>query len=342
MIFENPGALWLLLTLPTFLLGFGLWGWKAKKEAAALFQIDIGRVKRKHVEKYIIAGTLVALLFVALALPRVAFSASATSEKTGEIALLVDVSRSMSAQETLYSTTRLERTKPILYEIIDGAQDLGQVKISLFGFTSVARSLVAFVGKEDYSYLKESIKKVLDINSTPLRDTSLGQAILDITDNFSGDANRKIIVLISDGEPFYWSHRGMTDNERGLIQQATLKAAEKGIKIITVGVGERDGAKFPVYDSEGKFTGKYEQLLGKDYISYLEEDVLKDIASQGRGEYFFENNRSGLVNYIEDNLGSLDAGGAAKDVKIYRPIAHWFLLAALPLWVVFARRHLIG
>lgn len=342
MIFENPSALWLLLALPPLLFGLGLWGWGAKKEAAVMFPLVLRRLRRKQVEKYIIAGVLMVLLIVALALPKVAFSASAATEKTGEIVLLVDVSRSMAAQKDLDSLSRLERVKPILYEIIDSMEELGQVRIFLCGFTDIARSHVPLVGKEDYPYLKESIKKVLDINSTPGEGTSLGQPILNVAGKFSIGDQAKLIIIFSDGEPFFWD-RGMTDRERAFIEQAVEKAVEEGIKVITVGVGEREGARIPLYDSYGEFTGDYAILLpGVDYISYFEEDGLKEIASRTGGEYFFEENLEGLTEFIKENLDSVNAKEVTKEVKVYQSIAHWFLLAALPIWVVFARRHLLG
>jgi Ca-activated chloride channel family protein len=324
------------------LFGLGLWGWRVKKEAAVLFLLNLRHLRRKQVERYIIAGVLMALLIVALALPEVAFSASAAKEKTGEIALLVDVSGSMAAQKDIDSPSRLERVKPCLYEIIDSMEDFGQVKISLSGFTNIARSLVPFVGKEDYPYLKESIKKVLNIYSTPGKGSSFGQPILDVEGKFSQDENVKIIIIFSDGEPFVGKARKMLEPERRAIEQAIRKAAEKGIRVITVGIGEREGAIIPLYDSYGEFTGEYSQLLGVDYISYLEEDALKEIASRTGGEYFFENNRAGLIEFIKENLGSINAEQVDKEVKVYQSIAHWFLLASLPIWVVFARRHLLG
>jgi hypothetical protein len=355
MIFENPGALWLLLALPPLLFGLGLWGWRAKKEAASLFPSVLRRLTRKQVEKYIIAGVLMVLLIVVLALPKVAFSAPAATEKTGEIILLVDVSGSMAAQKDLDSHSRLERVKLILYDIIDSMEELGQVKISLCGFTEIARSLVPFVGKEDYSYLKESIEKVLDIYSTPGENTELAVPIINIAGKFSESEQAKLIVIFSDGEPFSWETvtidnqpvdilmSGMTDLERYYIEVATAIAVEEEIKVITVGVGEQEGAKIPRYDSEGNFTGNYALLVrGVDYISYLEEEGLKEIASQTEGEYFFEDNLEGLIEFIKENLNSVNAEEVTKEVKSYRSIAHWFLLAALPIWVVFARRHLLG
>jgi len=341
MIFENPGALWLLLALPPLLLGLGLWGWKAKKEIAVMFSLDIRRLRRKQVEKHLIAGVLMALLILALALPKIAFTASATPQKSGEIALLVDVSASMAAQNDLDSPSRIERAKPILYDIIDSMEELGDVRISLHGFLDTARSLVPFVGEEDYPYLKGSIKKVLDIDSIPGEGTSLGQAIGNVAGKFSPDEKVKVIILLSDGEAFIGWTRGIGETERGWIEEALEKAREEGIKVITVGVGELEGAKIPLYDEYGEFTGDYAKLRGVDYISYLEEEGLKEIASRTEGDYFFEKDREGLIEFIEENLALATTEGITEEVKGYRYIAHWFVLAALPLWVVFARNYLL-
>lgn len=341
MIFENPGALLLLLALPPSLLGLGLWGWKAKKDIAVMFSLDIRRLRRKQVEEYTVAGLLMSLLIVALALPKIAFTASTTPQKTGEIALLVDVSASMAAQKDVDSPNRIQRAKPILYEIIDSMDQLGEVRISLHGFLDIARSLVPSVGKEDYPYLKGSIRKVLDINCVPGEGTSLGQAIENVAGKFSPDQEVRIVVLLSDGEAFIGWTRGIGETERGWIEEALKKATEEGVKVVTVGVGEPDGAKIPLYDEYGEFTGDYAKLRGADYISYLEEDGLKEIASRTGGRYFFEKNREGLIEFIEENLGSASTEEVTAEVKGYRYIAHWFVLAALPVWVVFARNYLL-
>lgn len=341
MIFENPGALWLLLVLPFLFLGLGLWGWRAKKEIAETFQLNLRRLKRSQVEKYITAGVLMALLVGAFALPKLPISSLRAPKRAGEIALLVDVSRSMAAQNDLDSHNRLERAKPILYEIIDRMEELGEIRISLHGFSNIARSLVPFVGKEDYPYLKESVKKVLDIYATPGQGSSLGRSILDVAEKFSPDSKVKLIILFSDGEAFLGTTRGTREAETGWVEEALKKAREVGIKVITIGIGEREGAKIPVHDIKGEFTGEYAKLQGVDYISYLEEDGLKEIASQTGGRYFFEKNREGLIEFIEENLSLATPEGVAEEVKGYRYIAHWFLLGALPIWVIFARNYLL-
>jgi len=340
MIFENLSVLWLLLALPFLLAGLGLGGWLAKREFVVTFRLNARRLQRSQVAKYGMAAILMGLLVAALALPKVAFTTIGAAKKTGEIALLVDVSASMGARQGLDSPSRLERAKPILYEIVDRMEGLGEVRISLHGSTSIARSLVPLVGVEDYPYLKESISKLLDVQSTPGTGSSLGRPILNVEAKFPEDQRVKLVVLLSDGETFLGVTRGVSDVERGWIEEAVKKAGEEGIKVITVGIGEPEGARIPLYDTEGSFSGAYQKLQGIDYVSYLEEAGLKEVAVRTRGRYFSERDREELIAYIEENL-SPEATGVPEEFLDYRYVAHWFVLGALPVWVVLARRHLL-
>lgn len=340
MIFENPGLLWWLVAIPPLLFVLGFWGWRAKSQAAALFPHVIRRLRIRHIEKYVMAAVLMALLIVVLALPKVGYYAVATTEKTGEVALLVDVTRSMSARADIYAPTILERAKPILYDVVNAMEELRQVKIALFGLTNIARSHVPFVGIEDYPYLRVSIKSVLDINSTPGGDTGFGQPILDVARKFSEGNQPKIIVLVSDGELYYWNLPRETENERKLIEQAITTCVQQGIKVVTVGVGEPNGAKIPLF-TDGEFTGYAQIDKGVDYVFHLVDDVLREIAFRTGGQYFEEDESTELAEYISENLLPVEVE-IDEDVKIYNSVAHWFILASLPLWVVFVRRHLLG
>jgi hypothetical protein len=287
------------------------------------------------------AGVLMALLIIVLASPKVGYYATAKIEKTGEVALLVDVSRSMLAQKDLDSPNMLERTKPILYDIVSSMQEWRQVKLALFGLTNIARSLVPFVGIEDYDYLKATIKNPLEINSTPGGDTGFGKPLLELAAKFSEGDQPKIIVIISDGEPFYWNLSRVTDEERELIEKGVAACVEKGIKVVTVGFGEAEGARVPLY-TDGEFTG-YAKSDGKytDYVFYLVEDVLKELSFRTGGEYFAEQDTVDLTEYIAKYLETIEVE-VDEDVKVYNSISHWFILASLPIWVVFVRRHILG
>ena len=342
MTFEDPGVFWLLMVLPFLLLGLGLWGWVAKRDIATIFCLNLRRLRQGQVVKYGLAAILMVLLVCAWALPRVAFLSAEAIKKTGEIALLVDVSASMGARADLYSLSRLERTKPILSDVVDRMEELGEVRLSLHGFTSIARSHVPLVGVEDYPYLKESMKKVLDIQSTPGTGTSLGRPILNVMDKFSDGEGAKLIVLFSDGETFLGLTPGVHEVERGWMDEAIQKAGEKGIKVITVGIGELEGARIPLYDRKGTFTGEYHKLEGIDYVTYLKEDGLQEIASRTGGRCFSEQNLQELIPFLEDNLAPGTATQAPEETLDYRYVAHWFLFAALPVWAILARRYLLN
>lgn len=341
MIFENQELLWCLLALPPILFILGLWGWKAKKEAAALFPSVLQHLNIRQIEKYIMAAVLMALLIIVLASPKVGYYATAEIEKTGEVAILVDVTRSMLAQKDLESPNMLERTKPIIYDVVNSMEKWRQVKVALFGLTNIARSHVPFVGIEDYDYLKATIKNVLDINSTPGGDTSFGKPILELAAKFSDGDHPKIIVLISDGEPFYWNLSRITDEERELIEQGVSACVKNGIKVVTVGVGEVAGARIPLYTSDGEFTG-YAKSDGKytDYVFYLVDDVLKELSFRTSGEYFAEEDTDELTEYISKYLETVEVE-VDEDVKVYNSISQWFILVSLPIWIVFIRRHIL-
>ncbi len=155
MLFDNPDALWLLPLLPVMLMGLAYWGWKRKKEIAGILALDPTPLRRKQIEKYITATLLTALLVIAMALPKVASSSFAPPERAGEIAVLVDVSGSMAARKDANSPSRLQRVKTMLHELVDHLEELGHPKVSLHGFTNIARSLVA--GPDDHASRFEAV-----------------------------------------------------------------------------------------------------------------------------------------------------------------------------------------
>ncbi len=347
MVFDNPGALWLLPLLTLGLLVLGSAGWRARREIAGALGLAPVALRRRQVEKYVLAGLALSLLTGAMALPRLVTPYLVTG-RSGQVALLVDDTASMAAQVDPASPNRLARTKAMLHDIVDQMQGLEGVQLSLFGMTEVARSLVPFVGPSDYAYLRTGIDKVLDINATPGEGTSLGQPVLDVADKFSPNAQARLIVLFSDGEVFQNDEPGLDSRETEDIQSAASAARRKGIKIITVGVGEALGARIPLRDAQGKFTGGYAQLDNTDFISYLDERGLKMLARDSGGQYYAEGDSQALINDIQANLapfaGSGFAGsafaGSGEQGRAGYPLAPWLVAAAVPFWVLLVRRHL--
>lgn len=343
MIFENPNLLWLLVVLPVFLLVLGYWGWRKKRQVVAIFPSVFNNLWKKQLEKYVLAGIVMALLIVALALPKVAYTAPPVEQKSGEIILLVDTSGSMAAQPEPYTPTRMDRAKPILLDIIEKMEEFGQVKMGLFGFTNIARSHVPIIGIEDYSYLAASVRKVLGVYSTAGGSTSLGNPILNVLPKFSEDATSKTIIVVTDGDPFFWGESRVTDDEKESIEAAVAAAIEQDVTIITIGIGEREGAKIPLYNTEGEFTGNYAQKeKGVDFIFFYHDELLRDIAARTGGKYYYEQDLTGLNDFIELQLDTVYTEEIHEEQELYRYISHYFLIAAIPFWLIFARRHLLG
>ena len=339
MIFKNPGALWLLLALLPLLTVLAVWAWRAKKESVKLFRLDMKRLRNRHIEKYLLSGLLLSTFIIAFAFPEIAVTGLAADERAGEIVLCVDVSTSMAAREDADSASRLDRVKDMLYKIVDRMEELGQVKISLCGFTNMGCSLVPLVGTEDYSYLRKSIDKVLDILSVPGDGTDIGQSVQDVLKSYSEAGEAKLMVVFSDGE-YYSTIYGSGGSEK--IRNTALaiqQALSNGIKIISVGVGETNGSKIPLYDDDGNFIGKYSQKAGSDFITYLNETALQEYSTRSEGEYFTENEIRDLINYIENNLS---VKRSEQNVKTHQPVAYLFLIASLPVWIIFVKRHILN
>lgn len=341
MVLQNPEALLVPPLAVIFILCLALWGWKVKKETLELFSLDAKRAKRSHIKKYIIEGAILILLGLFLAQPGQIIDFSAGAGKTGEIALAIDVTRSMDARQGPEKPSRLERARSLLFEMVDKFSDADSyseegLKISLFGLTGIGRSFVPFVSRKHFSYIQKSIQEVLDINSVPGQGSNLSRAILDILNKFSKEKKAKILIVFSDGE-FFNSQKGMIGQDEELLETAVRKASQENIKIVTVGVGEKEGAAIPLYNDKGEFAGEYARDGGKIYLTRLEEDVLKKIAERTGGKYFSEKEVSGLLRFLNENLFTESVSRKKtepQDINIL------FLIPISVLWIIFARYYL--
>lgn len=331
MVFENPSAFWLLLII-IFVLLLGFWGWQIKKSILLVFHLNLGQGEKSQIKKYILAAIMVSIPILMLSSPKIPLAHFSNREKQGDIALMVDVSKSLAAQNNLYSPNRLERVKPILYEIID---EFPGVRFYPFHFTNIARSLTPPLAKEDFPYLKRSINRVLNINSAPGDGSQFGGTILHVLEKLPKEKKARIIVLFSDGEIFKKKGQAI-EPEDPLLETALERAIKENVKIVTVGVGEKDGAKIPLYDQDGEFTGKFAENDDKIFITRLEEGTLRLIASKTHGKYFFEEDRKGIINFLNDNLEEV----VVSRERDYQDVNYLLLIPFAIIWAAFARFYL--
>lgn len=100
-----------------------------------------------------------------------------------------------------------------------------------------------------------------------------------------------IIILLTDGQ-----------NRNGIDpMEASKLAAERGVRVYTVGIGSRDGSIVPGGLGGGNFGGGGFGG-GGNFRAELDEEALRAIADETGGEYFYAANETELEK-IYSNLG---------------------------------------
>lgn len=276
-------------------------GYLKRKQAADAFGLAKSLIQKNQLARAL-AGILLLLVLAAYLL--IPFSQKPVKQSflTADVQFRLDLSRSMGAEEPLGSANRLERANNIILGLADGNPSH---RVSLCGFTMVLRCFLDFT--QNHDDLKGTIKEIIAIGATPREGSNLTRALGETVDNFPADSPSKIIVLLSDGE----------DRDKNFSREkldAILEKARKsGVKIITVGVGEKDGAAIPVYKN-GLIVG-VEGGKSNPVITRLREDLLIYVASSTGGIYAREQELPRLIQFIKENSVEREREITAKEKK---------------------------
>ncbi len=213
---------------------------------------------------------LLALAFIVLALARPQFGQRlAVLKREGiDVVVAIDTSASMLAEDL--KPNRLTAAKRAVMGLADRLRGdrLGIVVFSGSAFiqcpltldAAAARLLIDAVGPE----------------TVPDPGTALGAAIDRANDAFASEAKRfKALVLFTDGE-----------ETAGEPLAAARRAAEKGVRIFTVGLGAERGEPIPVRNPRGEVVGYKKDRSGEIVVSRLDEAILRRVAEIGKGRYF--------------------------------------------------------
>ncbi len=204
-------------------------------------------------------------LIVAAARPRWGVYFEQVSARGVDLFVLLDVSRSMEAQDV--TPNRLERAKS---DILDLLNRLQGDRVGLITFAGAA--VVQIPLTTDQGFFRTVLADV-DSDSAPRGGTLIGDAIRKAIESMPERLDRdQVIVLITDGE-----------DHDSYPEEAAAQAAERGIKIITVGLGDTtEGARVPLHDDGGI---RYMQHEGQEVWSVMDERLLKEIALATGGAY---------------------------------------------------------
>jgi hypothetical protein len=207
-----------------------------------------------------------ALLIAGAARPRWGMYFETVHPKGVDLFVLLDVSRSMLAEDV--SPNRLERAKS---DIRDLLTKLVGDRVGLIVFAGAPVVKVPLTN--DHSFLQSVLDEV-DPTSAPRGGSLIGDAIRKAIESMGPRGDRdQVMVLITDGE-----------DHDSYPMEAAKQAAERGIKIFTVGLGDSDeGRRVPVRDKTDNLT--YLQHDGREVWSKMDEKLLKDIAVSTSGAY---------------------------------------------------------
>lgn len=320
--FENIDYLWALTGIPVLMLLFWARNLYKRKLLKRLGTPQLrekllkDHSKGRPIWKNAFLILAMVSLIIGMANPQTDGITSKVKIKGSEIIIAVDVSNSMKAEDL--SPNRLEKAK------VDIIQLLNRVKNDRVG-------LIIFAGKAfipvplttDYAMVKMYLRGIdTDVIST--QGTDVAAAISLAQESFSEDKKRnKAIILITDGE----------DHEENAVETAR-KASEEGIVIHTIGMGNKEGVPLPARSRYGKKEFRRDKE-GNVVVSKLNEGLLNEIASIGKGSYIHASNYGLGLDRVYEQLSKMEkAEFQEKIVTDYEDNFQLYLWIALTLLLI--------
>lgn len=291
--FSNTWMFYALLAIPAWIMALILF-LKWKKNKMALLASGVLQPKMfprysrfKIVLKHILFILSYTMLVVALARPKMGMKVQDVETKGADIIIALDVSNSMLAEDL--KPNRLERAKQAISVLLDR---LRGDRIGIIVFAGSARKQVPIT--IDYATAKMTVQSITpdDVNT---QGTSLSAAINMAMESLPVDrASSGAIILITDGE----------DHEGEAVELAR-KAKKQNIFVHTIGIGTPQGVPIPIYNN-GLVSGYKTDRNGQTVITKLNEQILKEIASEGGGIYVKGNNPTLALDQIKKEIDRMD------------------------------------
>lgn len=234
--------------------------------------------------KFVIVCIALALGISAVMNPRKPGESESVTRKGIDIAIVMDVSKSMLAQDL--APNRLERAKQFVTKLMNAMPD---DRIALVLFAGKAYLQMPLTADHGAAQLFVSSATP---DAVPQQGTVISDALTMGEKAFTGiDKRFKTIILISDGE----------DHDEDALSTAK-RLSEAGIMINTVGIGSPEGSTIP--DPATGDTKK--DAAGATVISHLNEEALKEIATATNGTYIRLEGSDAAVSTLSKQLSQID------------------------------------
>jgi Ca-activated chloride channel family protein len=328
LFIDRPVLAWLALAAPALAALVFAWQHRRRVRRLAALGSDaaVGRlapagVRRPPWARGARMAAALALVTLGLAGPRWGEGTTIVRQKGLDVAIAMDASLSMLAEDERPS--RLQRMR----------QEVRRYRASSPGDRN---ALIAFAGR---SYILsplttddgaiELFLDNFDPNLVGVAGTALAPTIaqgVELLRAATGSASR-VLVVLSDGEAF---------DDRAAAIDAARAARRLGINVITVGFGSEEGTTIPVRDGAQEAAKRDQD--GQIVVTKYDPALLRAVAEAAGGEFIAagESDRGGRITQA---LARLDAEQRDIEEGLSRPLRlAWFLLPAIVLLLVDAWR----
>ncbi|MCZ6792222.1 MAG: VWA domain-containing protein [Planctomycetota bacterium] len=325
------------------------WGVARRRRVLETFGID----RRRHGEwlssctrrRWLRATVLVLsllLLTAAAVQPRCNPEKTRFKRQARDVAILLDVSRSMLADDL--KPSRLKRAQLELEKLCD---HLTGDRLALIAFAGDA--VIKCPLTSDYSYVKSTIKNISPLSASQ-GGTSIGDAVRKALKDLFGvapsvardDAVKPGETVLesearAEAEKSYASILLITDGEdhRSYPKRAAEWAAENDVTILAVGLGSEKGTPIPIQGENGLIAHlKYQ---GEVVRSKLDSKTLQEMALiTPRGAYLPAGvDNFDLVDFYDKTIGRQKRREVTEEQVSWTEIFQPFLLAGIILYFFY-------
>lgn len=320
MTWAYPNLLYFLWVVPV--CGGLLWASERGRRTAIRSFVDAPMARKlapqrtnfRVATKLLLKCAALTLVILAAARPQFGEEVQEVQVSGVDVFILLDVSRSMLAEDV--KPNRMERAKS---DILDLLRELEGDSVGLIVFAGAPVVQVPLT--TDAGFFRMVLNDV-DTNSAPRGGTQIGDAIRKALDSMEQTSERsQLLVLITDGE-----------DQDSFPVEAAMRAAERNIKVITVGLGDvGEGARIPQRGDDGSFG--FVQFEGQEVWSKMDGELLQEIAEVTSGVWVPAQTRTyNLASIYRAQLKGLTSSEDTTEIQqIKTDRFQWFLAPALAL-----------
>ncbi|MFH0901929.1 MAG: VWA domain-containing protein [Pseudomonadota bacterium] len=189
-----------------------------------------------------------------------------TSHTAADVMVLVDVSRSMLAEDA--APNRLERAKAELRDLVS---ELDNHRVGLIAFAGRAAVLCPLT--TDHGFFRMILEQV-SVSSAGRGGTRIGDAIRKGVASFPPGNQAKLLLLLTDGE-----------DQDSYPADAAKEAKQAGVRIVAIGFGDEKGSEITVTDGKTGVRGPIKDKEGRTVVSKLDGATLRSVVQETEGAY---------------------------------------------------------